>query len=50
MYFAGDPGNESDFLWNAIRDPKARESVTVAFGPATETNVAQGYFEIVARR
>ena len=50
MYFAGDPGNERDFLWNAIRNPEARDSVTVAFAPATGTDIATGNFEIVVGR
>ena len=50
MYFAGDPGNESDFLWNAVRDPKARDSITVAFAPAAETGIPTGNFEIVVGR
>ena len=47
MYFAGDPGNERDFLWNAIRDPKARDSVTIAFAPSENTGVSTGNFDIV---
>lgn len=50
MYFAGDPGNERDFLWNAVRDLKARESITVTFAPTTETGITTGHFDIVAGR
>lgn len=48
MYFAGDPGNIRDGLWNSIRDPEARANVTVAFQPsATETGTETGTFDIV---
>jgi len=47
MYFAGDPGNARDFLWNRIRNPHARESVTVAFSQQNATAVASGQFDIV---
>jgi len=50
MYFAGDPGNERDFLYNAIRNPEARNSVTITFAPSPETGVSTGNFEIVAGR
>jgi len=50
MYFAGDPGNARDFLWNGIRDPQARDDVTVAFGPGASTGVASGTFNIVIGR
>jgi len=50
MYFAGDPGNERDFLWNGIRNPTARDSVTVAFSPSAQSGVSTGNFEIVVGR
>ena len=50
MYFAGDAGNSRDFLWKSIRDPQARESVTVAFEPNVSTGVASGTFDIVLGR
>lgn len=50
MYFAGDPGNPRDFLWNRIRDPRAREGVTVAFGTDAGTAIPSGRFDIVLGR
>ncbi|MCL4142101.1 UNVERIFIED_CONTAM: hypothetical protein GTU68_048841 [Idotea baltica] len=48
MYFAGDPGNSRDFLWNSIRNPEARESVTVAFArSAIYPTIETGRFDIV---
>ncbi len=31
MYFAGDPGNEADFLWRSLPTPALRDAVTVDF-------------------
>lgn len=50
MYFAGDPGNERDFPWNSIRDPNARDSVTVAFATTADGSAASGVFDIVVGR
>lgn len=50
MYFAGDPGNGRDFLWNSIRDPQARQGVTVAFAPMSGSGVQTGVFDIVLGR
>jgi protocatechuate 3,4-dioxygenase, beta subunit len=36
MYLKGHPLNARDFLYNAIRDPAARDSITVDFTPAPE--------------
>ena len=47
MYFAGDPGNDRDFVRKQIRDPEARASVTIAFAPSAESGVASGQFDIV---
>lgn len=48
MYFAGDPGNAVDGLWNSIRDPEARAGVTVAFSPHPGDAAAKtGKFDIV---
>ncbi len=47
MYFAGDPGNERDFLWTAIRDPLAREALTVPFVREAGSSVDVGIFDIV---
>lgn len=41
MYFAGDPGNEADFLWRSLSTPELRDAVTVDFGGG------QGTFDIV---
>jgi protocatechuate 3,4-dioxygenase beta subunit len=32
-YIKGHPGNEKDNIWKGIKDPKARDSVTVDFTP-----------------
>jgi protocatechuate 3,4-dioxygenase beta subunit len=32
-YVKGDPNNERDGIYRGVRDPKARESITVAFEP-----------------
>lgn len=47
MYFADEPGNERDFVRKQIRDPEARESVTVAFAPSAKAGVVSGKFDIV---
>lgn len=49
MYLAGHPLNARDFLYNAISDPAARKSVTVAFA-ATSGGPPQGRFDIVLGR
>ncbi len=41
MYFAGDPGNDRDFLWRALPDPAQRDAVTVDFAQG------RGVFDIV---
>lgn len=52
MYIKGHPGNESDFLYRSIRDPKARDSVSVAFAPAPQIapGAVAGTFDIVLGR
>ena len=52
MYLAGHPLNERDFLYRAIRDPAARDSVTVAFKAAPEIGpeVEVGRFDLVLGR
>lgn len=52
MYLAGHPQNARDFLYNAIRDPAARESVTVKFAAAPEPgeNIQVGRFDLVLGR
>ncbi|MBS0265026.1 MAG: twin-arginine translocation signal domain-containing protein [Planctomycetes bacterium] len=48
-YVKGDPGNEKDGIYNSIRDPKARESVTVDFAPVKRSKIGElaGTFNIV---
>lgn len=50
MYVAGAPENEWDFILNAVRDPKARASLIVAFDARTETGEPVGIFDIVLDR
>lgn len=52
MYLAGHPDNARDFLYNAIRDPAARDSVTVAFAPAPALgpDIEAGRFDLVLGR
>jgi protocatechuate 3,4-dioxygenase beta subunit len=40
-YVKGDPGNDRDFIYLAIRDPKARAAVTVDFAPLKESRVGE---------
>jgi protocatechuate 3,4-dioxygenase, beta subunit len=44
-YIKGDPANERDGIYRSIRDPKARESVTVDFAPLEGSRIG----ELVAR-
>ena len=48
-YVKGHPGNEKDGIYRGIRDPKARESVTVDFAPvkASRINELSAKFDIV---
>lgn len=48
-YVKGEPRNATDFVLNAIRDPKARESVIVPFVPAgdKQTGELRARFNIV---
>jgi protocatechuate 3,4-dioxygenase beta subunit len=52
MYLAGHPLNADDFLYSAIRNPAARDSVTVAFRAAPElgAGVEAGRFDLVLGR
>ncbi|WP_420349808.1 hypothetical protein [Pelagibius sp.] len=50
MYLAGEPLNARDFLYNAIRDPAARASVTVAFEEGPEGGPPRGRFDLVLGR
>jgi protocatechuate 3,4-dioxygenase beta subunit len=48
-YVKGEPGNERDRLWNEIKDPKARASVTIDFAPIKAWRAAElaARFDIV---
>ena len=49
LFVKGDPGNDKDFLYRDIRDPKARDSVTVDFLPVKGSRVGElaARFDIV---
>ncbi len=40
-YVKGHPGNARDGIWRSIRDPKAREAVTIAFEPLKGSKVGE---------
>jgi protocatechuate 3,4-dioxygenase beta subunit len=40
-YIKGHPGNERDVIWRSVRDPKAREAITVAFEPIKESTTGE---------
>ena len=48
-YIKGQPGNERDFVLRSIRDPKARASVIVDFGPVKDSHIGElaARFDIV---
>jgi protocatechuate 3,4-dioxygenase beta subunit len=48
-YVQGHPGNEKDGIYRSIRDPKARESITVAFTPIKGSKIGElaAKFDIV---
>ncbi len=50
MYLAEHPQNARDFLYNAIRDPAARRSVTVAFVQQADDRPPLGHFDLVLGR
>jgi protocatechuate 3,4-dioxygenase beta subunit len=51
-YVQGDAGNDRDGIYRSIRDPKARESVTVAFAPIKDSKIGElaAKFDIVLGR
>src|SRR4028118_643060 len=51
-YVKGHPGNERDGIYRSIRDPKARENITVDFAPIPGAAAAElvGRFDIVIGR
>jgi protocatechuate 3,4-dioxygenase, beta subunit len=40
-YVKGEPQNEKDFVYKSIRDPKARDAVTVDFAPIRESRIGE---------
>lgn len=48
-YMKGEPLNKRDFILNAIRDPKARESLLVDFAPVKDSRIGElaAKFDIV---
>jgi protocatechuate 3,4-dioxygenase beta subunit len=40
-YVKGEPGNAKDGIYNSIRDPKARESITVDFAPIPKSRIGE---------
>jgi protocatechuate 3,4-dioxygenase beta subunit len=48
-YIKGHAGNERDGIWRNIRDPKARDSVTVDFSPLKQSKIGElaAKFDIV---
>ena len=48
-YIKGEPGNARDFIYQGIRDAKARSSVTIAFTPVKESRIGElaARFDIV---
>ena len=48
-YIKGEPRNERDGLYRAIRDPRARDSITVEFAPIKDSKIGElaAKFDIV---
>jgi protocatechuate 3,4-dioxygenase beta subunit len=40
-YVKGEAGNERDGIYRSIRDPKARDSVTIEFAPIKESRIGE---------
>jgi protocatechuate 3,4-dioxygenase beta subunit len=40
-YVKGHPGNERDFIYRALRDPKAKEALTIAFNPVKDSKLGE---------
>ena len=40
-YIKGDPHNDRDFIYRSLRDPKARDSVTVDFAPVKGSKIGE---------
>jgi protocatechuate 3,4-dioxygenase beta subunit len=48
-YVKGHPGNARDFVYLSVRDPRARESITIDFTPIKESKIGElaAKFDIV---
>ena len=48
-YIKGEPGNDRDGIYRSVRDPQARESITVDFAPIKESKIGElaAKFDIV---
>src|SRR5690606_2293713 len=48
-YVKGEPQNERDGIWRSVRDPKARDSITVDFAPLEGSKIGElnAKFDIV---
>ncbi|MSR58311.1 MAG: intradiol ring-cleavage dioxygenase [Planctomycetaceae bacterium] len=48
-YVKGEAGNEKDGIWKSLRDPKARDAVTIDFAPIKDSRIGElaAQFEIV---
>jgi protocatechuate 3,4-dioxygenase beta subunit len=48
-YVKGDPGNARDGIWQSVKDPRARDAVTVAFAPipGSKTGELAATFDVV---
>jgi protocatechuate 3,4-dioxygenase beta subunit len=40
-YIKGHPGNERDFIWQSLRDPKARAALTIPFEKVPESKIGE---------
>jgi protocatechuate 3,4-dioxygenase, beta subunit len=40
-YVKGEPGNERDGIYRALRDPKARQAVTIDFAPVAGSRIGE---------
>jgi protocatechuate 3,4-dioxygenase beta subunit len=49
LYVRGEPGNARDGIYNSVRDPRAREAITVEFAPVRGSRAGelQARFDIV---
>lgn len=48
-YVKGEPGNERDGIYRSVRDPKAREAITIDFAPVKDSRIGElaARFDIV---